>query len=85
MIDHLIVVDNDHDDRVRDLTAGQSVPTTYLGSVPGNLGGGEDSHWECCTRWHSAPTGFWLADDDGRPRDAEVLTTLLDCAHRWTG
>ena len=28
MIDHLIVVDNEHDDRVRDLTAGQSVPTT---------------------------------------------------------
>ena len=32
MIDHLIVVDNDHDDRVADLVATQPVPSTYLGS-----------------------------------------------------
>ena len=38
MIDHLIVVDNDHDERVRDLVTGQTVPTTYLGSHR-NLGG----------------------------------------------
>ena len=36
--DHLVVVDNDHDERVRDLVAGQPVPTTYLGSRR-NLGG----------------------------------------------
>ena len=30
MVDHLIVVDNDNDERVRDLVAGQPVPTTYL-------------------------------------------------------
>jgi rhamnopyranosyl-N-acetylglucosaminyl-diphospho-decaprenol beta-1,3/1,4-galactofuranosyltransferase len=38
MIDHLIVVDNDHDERVRNLVESQSVPTTYLGSRR-NLGG----------------------------------------------
>jgi rhamnopyranosyl-N-acetylglucosaminyl-diphospho-decaprenol beta-1,3/1,4-galactofuranosyltransferase len=25
---------------------------------------------------------IWLADDDGRPRDTEVLATLLACAHK---
>jgi len=37
-LDHLIVVDNDDDERVRDLVAGQPVATTYLGSRR-NLGG----------------------------------------------
>ena len=36
--DQLIVVDNDDDDRVRDLVAGQPIPTTYLPSRR-NLGG----------------------------------------------
>ena len=31
-LDHIVVVDNDDDDRVRDLVAGQPVPTTYIGS-----------------------------------------------------
>ena len=38
MIDHLIVIDNDNDASIRDLVAGQSVPTTYVGSHR-NLGG----------------------------------------------
>ena len=29
--DRLIVVDNDRDEHVRDLVAGQPIPTTYLG------------------------------------------------------
>ena len=60
MIDHLIVVDNDHDDRVSNLVAEQPVPTTLA------LG----ADW------------VWLADDDGRPRDDEVLATLMACADR---
>ena len=32
--DHLVVVDNDDDPTVRELVAGQPVPTTYLGSAP---------------------------------------------------
>ncbi|MDT7766301.1 MAG: rhamnopyranosyl-N-acetylglucosaminyl-diphospho-decaprenol beta,3/1,4-galactofuranosyltransferase, partial [Mycobacterium sp.] len=36
--DHLVVVDNDDDSRVRDVVSGQPIPTTYLGSRR-NLGG----------------------------------------------
>ena len=36
--DHVIVVDNDNDERVRDLVTGQPIPSTYLGSHR-NLGG----------------------------------------------
>ena len=57
MIDHLIVVDNDHDERVRDLVTGQTVPTTYLGSHR-NLGGaGGFALSGFCTRWHWVRTG----------------------------
>jgi rhamnopyranosyl-N-acetylglucosaminyl-diphospho-decaprenol beta-1,3/1,4-galactofuranosyltransferase len=79
MVDHLIVVDNDNDEQVRDLVAGQPVPTTYLGSRR-NLGGaggfalGMLHALACGADW------VWLADDDGRPKDAEVLATLLACA-----
>lgn len=81
MIDHLIVVDNDPDDRVRDLTAGQSVPSTYLGSRR-NLGGAGGFALGMLHALALGADWVWLADDDGRSRDAEVLTTLLDCAHR---
>ncbi|MBX8687410.1 glycosyltransferase, partial [Mycobacterium sp. 20091114027_K0903767] len=36
--DHLIVVDNDNDEAVRELVLGQPVPASYLGSRR-NLGG----------------------------------------------
>ncbi len=83
--DHLIVVDNDFGndptERVRDLVVGQPIPTTYLGSRR-NLGGaggfalGMLHALSLGTKW------VWLADDDGRPQDAEVLSTLLACAQR---
>ena len=79
--DHLIVVDNDHDDAVRDLVAGQPIPTTYLGSVR-NLGGAGGF---ALGMLHSLAAGadwIWLADDDGRPQGPDVLGTLLDCAAR---
>jgi rhamnopyranosyl-N-acetylglucosaminyl-diphospho-decaprenol beta-1,3/1,4-galactofuranosyltransferase len=83
--DHLVVVDNDFSDgqdaRVRDLVAGQPVPTTYLGSRR-NLGGAGGF---ALGMLHALTTGadwVWLADDDGRPADASVLATLLDCAAR---
>lgn len=81
MIDHLIVVDNDHDDRVRDLVAGQSVPSTYLGSRR-NLGGAGGFALGMLQALALGADWVWLADDDGRPRDTEVLATLLDCAQR---
>ena len=86
MIDHLIVVDNDFghsggDDRVRDLVAGQPVPATYLGSRR-NLGGAGGFALGMLHALALGADWVWLADDDGRPRDGEVLATLLDCAQR---
>lgn len=81
MIDHLIVVDNDHDDRVRDLVAGQPVPNTYLGSRR-NLGGAGGFALGMLHALALGANWLWLADDDGRPRDSEVLATLLACADK---
>lgn len=77
--DHVIVVDNADDSRVRDLVAAQPVPTTYLGSRR-NLGGAGGF---ALAMLHALALGadwIWLADDDGRPQDTQVLATLLACA-----
>jgi rhamnopyranosyl-N-acetylglucosaminyl-diphospho-decaprenol beta-1,3/1,4-galactofuranosyltransferase len=83
--DHLIVVDNDfsegQDQRVRDLVAGQPVPTTYVGSLR-NLGGAGGFAFGMLQALTMGADWLWLADDDGRPADAWVLATLLDCAAR---
>jgi len=79
--DHLIVVDNDDDDRVRELVAAQPVPTTYIGSRR-NLGGAGGFALGVLTALSLGADWVWLADDDGRPADADVLGTLLDCATR---
>lgn len=81
MIDHLIVVDNGSDDRVRDLVAGQPVSTTYLGSRR-NLGGAGGFALGILHALALGADWVWLADDDGRPGDAGVLATLLACANR---
>jgi rhamnopyranosyl-N-acetylglucosaminyl-diphospho-decaprenol beta-1,3/1,4-galactofuranosyltransferase len=79
--DHLIVVDNDDDARVRDLVAGQLIPTTYVGSRR-NLGGAGGFALGMLHALALGADWVWLADDDGRPADASVLATLLDCATR---
>ncbi|BBX05433.1 glycosyltransferase [Mycolicibacterium aichiense] len=81
MVDHLIVVDNDNDDQVRDLVAGQPVPTTYLGSHR-NLGGAGGFALGMLHALSLGADWVWLADDDGRPMDGDVLATLLACAQR---
>ena len=81
MIDHLIVVDNDHDPKVRDLVSGQSVPTTYLGSHR-NLGGAGGFALGMLHALALGADWVWLADDDGHPRDGAVLATLLACAQK---
>jgi rhamnopyranosyl-N-acetylglucosaminyl-diphospho-decaprenol beta-1,3/1,4-galactofuranosyltransferase len=81
MVDHLIVVDNDSDERVRDLVAGQPVPSTYLGSRR-NLGGAGGFALGMLHALALGADWVWLADDDGRPKDAGVLATLLACAER---
>src|SRR6478609_7116777 len=78
-LDHLIVVDNDDDERVRDLVAGQPVATTYLGSRR-NLGGAGGFALGMLHALALGADWVWLADDDGRPLDSEVLGTLLECA-----
>lgn len=78
--DHLIVVDNDNDPQVRDLVTGQPVPSTYLGSRR-NLGGAGGFALGMLHALALGADWIWLADDDGRPADATVLSTLLDCAH----
>jgi rhamnopyranosyl-N-acetylglucosaminyl-diphospho-decaprenol beta-1,3/1,4-galactofuranosyltransferase len=79
--DHLIVVDNDDDPRVRELVAGQPIPTTYLPSRR-NLGGAGGFALGMLTALTQGADWVWLADDDGRPADASVLQTLLACAAR---
>ena len=79
--DHLVVVDNDDDARVRDLVEGQPIPNTYLGSRR-NLGGAGGF---ALGMLHALALGgdwVWLGDDDGRPFDSEVLGTLLACAQK---
>ena len=75
------MVDNDSDDRVRDLVAGQPIPTTYLGSRR-NLGGAGGFALGMLHALALGADWVWLADDDGRPADSGVLATLLDCAQR---
>jgi rhamnopyranosyl-N-acetylglucosaminyl-diphospho-decaprenol beta-1,3/1,4-galactofuranosyltransferase len=77
--DHLIVVDNDDDQRVRELVAGQPVPTTYLGSRR-NLGGAGGFALGMLHALALGADWVWCADDDGRPQDPTVLETLLACA-----
>jgi rhamnopyranosyl-N-acetylglucosaminyl-diphospho-decaprenol beta-1,3/1,4-galactofuranosyltransferase len=79
--DHLVVVDNDDDERVRDLVAGQPVPTTYLGSRR-NLGGAGGFALGMLHALALGADWLWLADDDGRPFDSAVLATLLECADK---
>lgn len=79
--DHLIVVDNDDDERVRELVASQPVPSTYIGSRR-NLGGAGGFALGVLHALSLGADWVWLADDDGRPADTEVLGTLLACAAR---
>lgn len=79
--DHLIVVDNDADERVRDIVAAQPIPTTYLGSRR-NLGGAGGFALGMLHALAAGADWIWLADDDGHPLGPDVLATLLTCAAR---
>jgi rhamnopyranosyl-N-acetylglucosaminyl-diphospho-decaprenol beta-1,3/1,4-galactofuranosyltransferase len=77
--DHLIVIDNGNDGRVRDLVSGQPIPATYLGSRR-NLGGAGGFALGILHALALGADWVWLADDDGRPQDTQVLDRLLACA-----
>lgn len=79
--DHLIVVDNDADERVRELVAAQPIPSSYIGSRR-NLGGAGGFALGILQALALGADWVWLADDDGRPADDTVLSTLLSCAER---
>jgi rhamnopyranosyl-N-acetylglucosaminyl-diphospho-decaprenol beta-1,3/1,4-galactofuranosyltransferase len=79
--DHLVVVDNDDDERVRDLVAGQPIPSTYLGSRR-NLGGAGGFALGMLHALALGADWLWLADDDGRPQHEGALAALLACAER---
>jgi rhamnopyranosyl-N-acetylglucosaminyl-diphospho-decaprenol beta-1,3/1,4-galactofuranosyltransferase len=79
--DHVIVVDNDNDEHVRDMVAGQPIPSTYLGSRRNLVGAGGFA----LGMLHALALGadwVWCADDDGRPQDEAVLANLLACADK---
>ena len=80
--DHLVVVDNDDNARVRDIVNGQPVATSYLGSRR-NLGGAGGFALGMLHALALGADWVWLADDDGRPMDSEVLGTLLACASTY--
>jgi rhamnopyranosyl-N-acetylglucosaminyl-diphospho-decaprenol beta-1,3/1,4-galactofuranosyltransferase len=79
--DHLLVVDNDDDARVRDIVSGQPIATTYLGSRR-NLGGAGGFALGMLHALALGADWVWLADDDGRPLDSDVLGTLVACAEK---
>ncbi|MDV3123866.1 glycosyltransferase family 2 protein [Mycobacterium sp. 21AC1] len=81
--DHLVVVDNDNDPAVGELVTSQPIPSTYLGSRR-NLGGAGGFALGMLHALALGADWIWLADDDGRPADATVLSTLLACAEQYS-
>ncbi|OLT34700.1 galactofuranosyl transferase [Rhodococcus sp. CUA-806] len=78
-LDHLVVVDNAHEDAVRELVESADIPTTYLGSHH-NLGGAGGFALGILYALSLGADWVFLADDDGRPEGPDVLRTLYDCA-----
>ncbi|MGI5503662.1 galactofuranosyltransferase GlfT1 [Lentzea sp. CA-135723] len=79
--DHLVVVDNGPDQPVNDLVEQCPLPTTYLASHR-NLGGAGGFALGILHALSLGAEWVWLADDDGRPADENVLEVLLEEAER---
>ncbi|ANZ42714.1 galactofuranosyl transferase [Lentzea guizhouensis] len=79
--DHLVVVDNGPDQPVDDLVEQCPLPTTYLASHR-NLGGAGGFALGMLHALSLGADWVWLADDDGRPADENVLEVLLEEAER---
>lgn len=81
-IDHIIVVDNGADERVKalveDVCGERGV---YLPSKT-NLGGAGGFAYGFLTALALGADAIWCADDDGRPGDEHVLATLQQVAER---
>ncbi len=80
-VDHLVVVDNGPDRPARDVVTDCPVPSTYLPSHR-NLGGAGGFALGMLHALALGAEWVWLADDDGRPADEDVLRVLLAEARR---
>src|SRR5437763_10124955 len=79
--DHLVVVDNGPDEPAEEVVAACPVPTTYLPSRR-NLGGAGGFALGMLHALALGADWVWLADDDGRPADENVLAVLLEEAEK---
>ena len=79
--DHLVVVDNGPDVPARDVVESCPLATTYLPSQR-NLGGAGGFALGILHALALGAEWVWLADDDGRPADENVLAVLLEEAQR---
>jgi rhamnopyranosyl-N-acetylglucosaminyl-diphospho-decaprenol beta-1,3/1,4-galactofuranosyltransferase len=80
-VDHLIVVDNGPDESAREVVENYPLPFTYLPSHR-NLGGAGGFALGMLHALSLGAEWLWLADDDGRPADENVLSTLLEEAEK---
>ncbi|MDT7725048.1 MAG: rhamnopyranosyl-N-acetylglucosaminyl-diphospho-decaprenol beta,3/1,4-galactofuranosyltransferase [Actinomycetota bacterium] len=80
-VDHLVVVDNGPDQSARDVVETYPLPFTYLPSHR-NLGGAGGFALGMLHALSLGAEWVWLADDDGRPADENVLSILLEEAEK---
>ncbi|UOZ09239.1 glycosyltransferase [Amycolatopsis sp. WQ 127309] len=80
-VDHLVVVDNGPDNSAREVVENYPLPCTYLPSHR-NLGGAGGFALGMLHALSLGAEWVWLADDDGRPADENVLAILLEEAEK---
>jgi rhamnopyranosyl-N-acetylglucosaminyl-diphospho-decaprenol beta-1,3/1,4-galactofuranosyltransferase len=80
-VDHLVVVDNGPDNSAREVVENYPLPHTYLPSHR-NLGGAGGFALGMLHALSLGAEWVWLADDDGRPADENVLAILLEEAEK---
>jgi rhamnopyranosyl-N-acetylglucosaminyl-diphospho-decaprenol beta-1,3/1,4-galactofuranosyltransferase len=80
-VDHLVVVDNGPDQSARGVVESYPLPFTYLPSHR-NLGGAGGFALGMLHALSLGAEWVWLADDDGRPADENVLSILLEEAEK---
>ncbi|HWM57579.1 MAG TPA: glycosyltransferase family 2 protein [Pseudonocardia sp.] len=80
-IAHLVVVDNGPDQSAREVVESCGLPATWLPSWH-NLGGAGGFALGMLHALALGADWVWLADDDGRAADEDVLATLVELARR---